>query len=331
MPTHLVLLDQLRRQRGDLLRVDLLLLGDVLDRPAVDAAVVVDALEVGAGHARDPREVDAGDVRRHGADLDRLTRRRLARAEAALAGRLDVARPSAATPARCRPAPSVAAAGVGRRRRVRRRVRRGRCGGGRRCVGRRRRFGVTARRWRPSRRRHRRHMPPAPGCRLQRSPAVNASCALPVGSRRPPRLPQADALANGTPDRRDISTILRSRADSFAGGERGAWTAWRGSSNSGRMGDTTDGVATGGVLLVGSVPLRSVDEVFRTDGRRTRRPPPPHPRRRDRTAGGLDRLAVPGAQLASGVRGVPAGSQPAPCPAPPAHPRRRVDRHGALR
>ena len=29
------------------------------------------------------------------------------------------------------------------------------------------------------------------------------------------------------------------------------------------MGDTTDGVATGGVLLVGSVPLRSVDEVFR--------------------------------------------------------------------
>ena len=49
---HLVLLDQLHRQRGDLLRVDLLLLGDVLDRPAVDAAVVVDALEVGAGQRR---------------------------------------------------------------------------------------------------------------------------------------------------------------------------------------------------------------------------------------------------------------------------------------
>ena len=43
---HLVLLDQLRRQRRDLLRVDLLLLGDVLDRAAVDPAVVVHALEV---------------------------------------------------------------------------------------------------------------------------------------------------------------------------------------------------------------------------------------------------------------------------------------------
>ena len=103
---HLVLLDQLGRQRGDLLGVDLLLLGDVLDRPAVDPAVVVDAVEVRPRHARDPREVDAGDVGRHGADLDRLARGRLARAEPALAGRLDVARPSAGAAPRCRPARS---------------------------------------------------------------------------------------------------------------------------------------------------------------------------------------------------------------------------------
>ena len=49
---HPVLLDELRGQRRDLLRVDLLGLGDVLDRPAVDAAVVVHAVEVGLRHAR---------------------------------------------------------------------------------------------------------------------------------------------------------------------------------------------------------------------------------------------------------------------------------------
>ena len=43
---HLVLLDQLLGEAGDLLRVGLLLVRDVVDRPAVDAAVVVDAGEV---------------------------------------------------------------------------------------------------------------------------------------------------------------------------------------------------------------------------------------------------------------------------------------------
>ena len=54
---HLVLLDELAGQRRDLRRIDLLLLGDVLDRAAVDAAVVVDALEVGGRHPGDPGEV----------------------------------------------------------------------------------------------------------------------------------------------------------------------------------------------------------------------------------------------------------------------------------
>ena len=106
---HLVLLDELRGQRRDLLRVDLLGLGDVLDRPAVDAAVVVDAVEVRLRHAGDPREVDAGHVGGDAAELDRVTGGLLAGAHAALARRLDVARH--------RPARAAAAGGgaAGRR------------------------------------------------------------------------------------------------------------------------------------------------------------------------------------------------------------------------
>ena len=64
---------------------------------------------------------------------------------------------------------------------------------------------------------------------------------------------------------------------------------------------------------------------------RAGRSPAPDPRRRDRPALGLDRLAVPGAQLAARVRGLSARPEPAPRPAPAADPRRRVDRHAALR
>ena len=77
-----------------------------------------------------------------------------------------------------------------------------------------------------------------------------------------------------------------------------------------------NGEATGGVLLVGSVPLGSADEVFQrvaTElGDRLER----RARRRDRAALGLDRVAVPGAQLAPRVRGLPAGCGSAPrrCP-----------------
>ena len=57
----------------------------------------------------------------------------------------------------------------------------------------------------------------------------------------------------------------------------------------------------------------------------------PDARRRDRPAVGLDRVAVPGAQLPARVRGVPAGRRPAPGAAPAAGPRRRVAGHAALR
>ena len=53
--------------------------GDVLDRPAVDAAVVVDAVEVGPRQPRDPGEVGGRGLGGHGADLDRLAGGRLAR------------------------------------------------------------------------------------------------------------------------------------------------------------------------------------------------------------------------------------------------------------
>ena len=67
------------------------------------------------------------------------------------------------------------------------------------------------------------------------------------------------------------------------------------------------------------------------DGDRARGPPRPAARRRDRAPLRLDRVAVPGAELAAGVRGVPARRRPAPRPAAPARPGRRVGRHAPLR
>ena len=61
-----------------------------------------------------------------------------------------------------------------------------------------------------------------------------------------------------------------------------------------------------GAHLVGSVPLGSVEEVFRRTAERARRPPAPAARRRARPAVGLDPLAVPGLQRAAAVRGRPA-------------------------
>ena len=73
-PSTLSFSHSLVDQRRDLLRVGLLGLGDVLDRAAVDAAVVVDAVEVGLRHLRDLREVDPRLLRGDGAELDRLAR-----------------------------------------------------------------------------------------------------------------------------------------------------------------------------------------------------------------------------------------------------------------
>src|SRR5262249_51361805 len=86
----LVLLDELGGLGRDLLRVDVLFLGDVLDGPPVDATVVVHAVEVGLRHARDPREVDARHVGGDAADLDGITGGLLSGASAALAGLLEV-------------------------------------------------------------------------------------------------------------------------------------------------------------------------------------------------------------------------------------------------
>src|SRR5213079_1891665 len=74
----LVALDQLARERGLLRRVELLVVERVLDRTAVDAAVVVDAVEVRLGRLADRHEVDAGDEHVDAAELDRRTRRLLA-------------------------------------------------------------------------------------------------------------------------------------------------------------------------------------------------------------------------------------------------------------
>ena len=54
---------------GLLRRVELLVVEDVLDRAAVDAAVVVHALEVGVGDLADRREVDARDQHVDSAEL----------------------------------------------------------------------------------------------------------------------------------------------------------------------------------------------------------------------------------------------------------------------
>src|SRR6185312_7618507 len=92
-------LEQLGGQRGDLLRVGLLGLGDVLDRPPVDAAVVVDAVEDGLRRLRDVGEVDTRLLGDDGADLDRIAGGLLAVAEAALRRRGGRCRRAAATAA----------------------------------------------------------------------------------------------------------------------------------------------------------------------------------------------------------------------------------------
>src|SRR5581483_7118921 len=79
----LVALHELPRERRLLRRVELLGVEDVLDRPAVDAAVVVDAVEVRLRDLADRREVDAGDQHVDPADLDRRPRRLLPVAEPA--------------------------------------------------------------------------------------------------------------------------------------------------------------------------------------------------------------------------------------------------------
>src|SRR3954452_8516861 len=83
---HLLALDQLARERGDLAGVGLLGLDRVVDRAAVDAAVVVDAVEVRLRGVRDVGEVRAGLLGGDAAELDRRARRLLAVAEAALRG-----------------------------------------------------------------------------------------------------------------------------------------------------------------------------------------------------------------------------------------------------
>src|SRR5205823_509442 len=74
----LVALDELPRERGLLSRVELLVVEDVLDRVAVDAAVVVHAVEVRLRDLADRREVDARDQHVDPAELDGGTLRLLA-------------------------------------------------------------------------------------------------------------------------------------------------------------------------------------------------------------------------------------------------------------
>ena len=67
----LVALDQLPCERRLLRRVERVRVERVVDRVALDAAVVVDALEVGGDDLADRREVDAGDHHVEAAHLDR--------------------------------------------------------------------------------------------------------------------------------------------------------------------------------------------------------------------------------------------------------------------
>src|SRR3954466_11312461 len=87
IPSTFLALDELAGERRDLAGVGLLGLDRVVDRPAVDAAVVVDAVEVGLRRVRDVGEVRAGLLGRDPAELDRGAARLLAVAEAALGRR----------------------------------------------------------------------------------------------------------------------------------------------------------------------------------------------------------------------------------------------------
>src|SRR6266852_8460120 len=88
---HVIALHQLLGVGRDLARVGLFGRDVVLDRVAVDAAVGVDAVEVGLGHVRDVGERGARLVGGDGAERDRGAGRRLARLGAALR-RVDGAR-----------------------------------------------------------------------------------------------------------------------------------------------------------------------------------------------------------------------------------------------
>ena len=76
----LVVLRELGRERADLLRIGAVLLDDEVDRVALDAAVVVDALEVRRGGVGAVGEVDARDLGRDRTGLDRRPGRLLPRA-----------------------------------------------------------------------------------------------------------------------------------------------------------------------------------------------------------------------------------------------------------
>src|SRR6266851_2732469 len=80
----MVILDQLGRQRGHLLRIGLLLGNDVLDGTAIDPTVVVDTVEIGLGHTGDAGEVGPRLLGDDGAQLDRRPSCLLTAAEAAL-------------------------------------------------------------------------------------------------------------------------------------------------------------------------------------------------------------------------------------------------------
>ena len=270
---------------------------------------------------------------------------------AALAGRLDVARPLAA-------GGSVSAPCCGRRPPCGRRPGRG----GRRAAvsSARRRGGARPARWSPRRldaaaswpprrRRRRRRTRRARARRLPRVPAVNASCAPPLAGESPTP-PPSGRVGGKVHRRRLLGKVSRSlrcsdrehvpRYPSFAAGERRAWSA----STRGRtldtsrdepgglaMADTSDGVGVGGRAARRQRPAAQRRRGVPGDGRGARRPGPPAPRRRDRAAVGLDRVAVPGAQLAPGVRGLPARAELPPEAAAAADPRRRVAGHAALR
>ena len=78
-----LLLDQLLREGGHELGVDRVDVDDVVDRAAEEAAVVVDAVEVGPRVVGDLVPVDTDGDRDDRADVDRLACRLLARAHAA--------------------------------------------------------------------------------------------------------------------------------------------------------------------------------------------------------------------------------------------------------
>ena len=80
---NLLILDQLGRDLGRLLRFPGIVLDRINDRPAVDAAILVDAFEIGVGGLRRRTEIGRSGLADHGAELDRLAGRGLAVVHAA--------------------------------------------------------------------------------------------------------------------------------------------------------------------------------------------------------------------------------------------------------